>query len=122
MENRQDYNDSALYETFLNRAFKFDSRRLGDPHNREYLNLIDAENGVKHYGQATRDKQLETMKRRVTRAVDVLLRQDLDERSKNNLHPLLAQIAAATTAHEMFAIVKIGIENSQDLIERVPRF
>lgn len=117
MENRQDYSDAALYETFLNRAFKFDTRRLRDPHNREYLNLIDAENGVKHYGQATRAKQLETMKKRVTRAVELLLKQNLDEGYKNNLRPLFSQIETASTAYEMFACVKVGIENSQKLIE-----
>lgn len=115
MEDRTNYNNASLYEIFLNRAFRFDGR-LSEAHLQEFLNLIDAENGKRHSFLKPHDKQVEEMRKRMKRAVDIFLKQPLDKSDKDNLKELLPVIESAYSSDDFFRVVKAGLDYTQKLI------
>lgn len=115
MNNREAYNNSASYETFLKRAFKYD-RRLTTPSNQELLNLIDAEKGEKVSFLPTKEKQFNAIRERVLKAILLLAKQKLPKENRQNLKSLLPELEAAYNSDDIIEIVSLGLNYSQPLI------
>ena len=108
MQNRYEYNNSASYENFLNRAFRYD-KRISIGNNQELLNLIETEKGNIFSFLPTKKKQLEKIKQRLIKATNIFLKQKLDKIEKEDLKYLLAIIEKADSAQDIFKIIEMGL-------------
>lgn len=115
MEDRTNYNNASLYEIFLNRAFRFDAR-LSEARLQEFLNLIDAENVKRHIFLKPHNKQAEEMRKRLSKAIEIFLKQPLDKSDKYNLKELLPVIESAYSSDDFIKVVKDGLRYTQKLI------
>jgi hypothetical protein len=116
MENRTDYNNASLVEIFLDRAGKFDNR-IKDFHLQEFLNLIDAENGKRHSYLPTQAKQVESLRKKFTAAINVFIKQRISQDNFEKLKILLPQAQEAEHSSEFIIIANIGLEHTKSLIE-----
>ncbi len=115
MQDRTNYNNATQYENFLNRAFRHDGR-ITEAHLQEFLNLIEAENGNRHSFLKPHNKQVEEVKKRMKKAIEIFLKQPLGKSDKEKLKELLPVIDNAYSSDDFIRVVKYGIEFTQKLI------
>lgn len=115
MNNRESYNNAAGYEIFLTRAFKYDER-LSSPSNQELINLTDAENDRNLSFLPSREKQFETIRKRMSKAISILAKQKLPLENVQGLKSLLSKLEGANNSNDISEIVKLGLDYSRPLI------
>lgn len=113
--NREQYNNAGSYETFLARAFKYDNR-FSNPSNQELINLIETENGQKFSFLPSREKQFESIRKRMSKAILLLASQKLPRENVQGLKFLLSKLEVANSSNDIIEIVKLGLDYSRPLI------
>ena len=112
-ENQINYLNSASYENFLTRAFKY-NKKLRRPSNQEYLNLIAAESGNSYSWLPSFEKQIEEIKKRLTKAADIFIKKSKDQEQKRDLEYLKIKISHMVSYNDIPTIVKRGLEITQN--------
>lgn len=115
-KQQDNYLDSSSYENFLNRAFKF-NKSLRRPSRQEYINLIQAEQGNKHSWLPKFEKQLNEVRSRLEKAVDIFASKSKDQEEIRNLEILRSKILQIRSFNDIPEIVQNGLEITQNIKE-----
>ena len=108
-EKQINHMNSMSYEYFLARAYQF-NKNLRRPSNQELLNLIEAENGNKHSWLPKYDKQLDEIKKRLNKAVEIFISKSKDNTQIESLKKLQYEIENIQSSQEIQEIVSLGSE------------
>ena len=104
---------SMQYENFLKKGFQFD-KRIKKASNREFLNLVNSENGENLKWLGSFDKQLIEIKERLTKTTELLINQENNETKVNSLKNLLIEIYNANSSENIFIIATTGLNIIKD--------
>ena len=110
----ENYMRCMMYEILIKRAYKSEVTSRNGGHLSNMRNLIDAENGIKHYKHATADKQLEKVKGYLTKAVHKFRAMKMTDEEKASLTHIQQLIDNAYSSDELLSIV----DNLLDLTDR----
>jgi len=112
----ESYKNGMSYEVFICRAFKNWDNSKNGAHLSNMRNLIDAENGesfVSHLPSAS--KQLATVKKYMTKAIDKYLKSKLTDLEKESLSELKNRAENATSSNELLDIIEEGLNITDKL-------
>ena len=99
------YTRSMAYEVLVRRAYKSEATSRNGGHLSIMSNLIDAENGIKHYGLPTAEKQRDKVKIYLIKAVEKFLKMKFTEEEKSILTYHQRQIDQSYSSDELLSIV-----------------
>lgn len=111
-DKQNNYTNSMTYEYFLARAYQFNAS-LKRPSNQEFLNLVEAENGNKHSWLPKFDKQLDEIKKRLSKAVTIFISKSKDSVQIEKLKDLQYEIDNIQSYQDIPEIVTLGSEITQ---------
>lgn len=109
------HNIGMNYETFLTRAFRTD-KRIRRANKQEFINLANSENGKKLSFQPSFEKQLEEIKNRLEKALNIFIEKTDDKTELLTLKNLEMQLLTLKSYKDLTEIVKIGLENTKKFI------
>jgi hypothetical protein len=99
------YGKGSVYSLLLERAFEFD-KRLGRPSVTEFENLVDAEKGKSYKWLPSKDKQLDEIKQRLKRAIELLLSQKKYHIDDVILEEQFAEVDNCISSDDIFSVAQ----------------
>ena len=103
------------YEVLLNRAHRFD-RRIRRSHKSEFINLINAENGLKSKLLDSFEKQLANVKSRLLKGMDLLAENsNIDEVNSKALISLKIEIENSQSYFDLNPIIEEALYFTQEI-------
>lgn len=114
-EERELHAYAMNYEYFLSRAFKFDGR-ISRAHKQEFLNLSNAESGKKLSFLPNFEHQLEEVKDRLKRAIEIYISKSNKQAQIIDLTALNTEISKITSYKDIPKIVEEGLDVTKNFI------
>ena len=114
-EEMKIHNIGMSYEFFLTRAFKTDNR-IKRASKQEFINLVNSENGKKLSFLPSFDKQLEEVKDRLEKAINIFIEKSNDDNELLILKKIESKITNIQSYKDINEIIEIGLENTKQFI------
>jgi hypothetical protein len=104
-QEQDNYLNATLYENFLERAFRHD-RRIRRGNLQEFRNLMNAENGISSTYLGSQEKQINEIKQRLLKAIDIFIS---IQPENEKLFELIELVNCARNSTDISLIVESGL-------------
>jgi broad-specificity NMP kinase len=111
MKEKRPFEKGGEFRRLVELAWKLD-KRINKNVSRQFVNLVEAENGTGMKRIGSFEKQLKEIKETLEKVFNIFLRHEVDNKKRRNIESCLGIVHSVINSEQIYSIVVIGLKNA----------